>query len=164
MTRGVCARGFTDTGHTGPLGPARPVGPEAPCWSPGPGETPSGSRPAVGPRGWAPGSCHLSGLGAGGTGRGGLKAAGGARAHPLLGSRRPFQSLVSAGTPGRPASPARLPGPWRQPAPCNLPCCPLSFSSRMPMWALVEQTRMPAGAREVQEAGTPRVSGWGRGR
>lgn len=56
MTRGVCARGFTDTGHPSPLGPARPAGPEAPCWSHSPGERPAGSGPAVGPRGRYPGA------------------------------------------------------------------------------------------------------------
>lgn len=43
------------------------------------------------------------------------------------------------------------------PAPCNLPLAGLSLflSSRMPTWPLVEQTRMPAGAREVLTVGPP---------
>lgn len=43
------------------------------------------------------------------------------------------------------------------PAPCNLPLAGLSLflSSRMPTWPLVEQIRMPAGAREVHTMGTP---------
>lgn len=43
------------------------------------------------------------------------------------------------------------------PAPYNLPLAGLSLflSSRMPTWPLVDQTRMPAGAREVHIIGDP---------
>lgn len=113
-----------------------------------------------------PGGC-LPAAGAAGTGRGseGPEESGEAQpcgcGRPHAPSRaRPSQALWA------PTPHPRLPGPrWRGEClpPATCPCRPLSFSSRMPIWPLVEQTRMPAGGREVQEAGTPWVSGWGQG-
>lgn len=69
-------------------------------------------------------------------------------------SRGTGGSWLPALLPPGPAPPRRGHPPL-QPASCR----PLSFSSRTPIWPLVEQTRMPAGAREVQDAGTP-VGPW----
>lgn len=68
--------------------------------------------------------------------------------------------LSRAGPSGRPRPtlrPARLLGPADCLPPATCPCRPLSFTSRMPMWALVEQTRMPAGPPRRYRSGGPRV-------
>lgn len=137
-------------------------------------------RGAEAPAGWSPQQARLTPRGPWGAGRRlGRRAeelgqAGSVLAWKARGRRAskpakgvpawPFQSRGTRDS-GEPTVLPPRPGSTkaRPPAPATCSCRLLSFSSRMPIWPLVEQTWMPAGAREVQDAGTPMGLWLGRG-
>lgn len=151
------------TEHLRTAGQQGPGGWPPTCWSPTPSRAPAGVRAGCRAQGPGSGEPSLAGW------------------EELPGQAGPAEAWEAGSSPVRcedstrlpaPASrgavvrhpPPRLRGPRRAcPPPQPASCRPLSLSSRMPIWPLVEQTRMPAGALEVQGAGTPVVSGWGRG-